>query len=108
MRKIRKGDPVIIIAGKDKGRQGNVLSMLDNGERALISGVNMVKKHLKARQLPNGEMSQARIDEREASIHISNVALFNPETSKADRVGFREEGGKKVRFFKSTGKAVGG
>jgi large subunit ribosomal protein L24 len=106
MRKIRKGDDVIVLAGKDKGRRGAVVSVVNAGERVIVNGVQIVKKHVKPRQLPTGEMSQGGIEEREASIHVSNVALFNSETNKADRVGFREENGVKVRFFKSTGKAV--
>lgn len=97
MLKIKRDDEVIVIAGKDKGKRGKVLSVRDDN-RVLVSGVNIVKKH----QKPNPNLGQAGgIVEVEAPIQVSNVAIYNPETNKADRVGFREENGKKVRFFKS-------
>ena len=103
MRRIRKGDQVIVITGKDKGRQGSVIRFV-NPDRVLVEGVNMVKRHTKAnpaRNIPGG------IIEREAAIHISNVMLFNPSTSKADRIGFRTlEDGRKVRYFKSNNEVV--
>ena len=102
--KIRRDDEVVVIAGKDKGRRGKVLAVrADN--RVLVSGINLVKKHTK----PNPMMGkQGGIVEKEAPLHISNVALFNPEGDKADRVGFKvNEDGTKVRVFKSTGKEVG-
>ncbi len=99
MRKIRKGDDVIVIAGKDKGKRGTISRVLPEG-RIYVEGVNMVKRHTK----PNPNAGQAGgIVEKEASLDVSNVALFNAATGKADRVGFRTlEDGKKVRFFKST------
>lgn len=102
MNKIRKGDTVVVITGKDKGKRGAVLSVLDN--RLLVEGVNRVKKHVK----PNPYKSQpGGILDMEASIHISNVALLNPATQKADRVGFKVlEDGRKVRVFKSNGELV--
>lgn len=97
MLKIKRDDEVIVIAGKDKGKRGKVMKVRSDG-RVLVSGVNIVKKH----QRGNPNMGQpGGIIEKEAPLDISNVAIFNPETSKADRVGFRLEGDKKVRFFKS-------
>jgi large subunit ribosomal protein L24 len=103
MRKIRKGDTVIVIAGRDKGKRGDVTRVVD-AEHLIVSGVNQVKKH----QRPNpmkGE--QGGIVTRDAPIHVSNVALWNPVTKKADRVGFRTmPDGRKLRFFKSNGELV--
>ncbi|MCW5626755.1 MAG: 50S ribosomal protein L24 [Burkholderiales bacterium] len=103
MRKIRKGDNVIVIAGKDKGKRGSVLRIVGE-ERVVVEGVNRVKKH----QRPNPMRgSTGGIVEMELSIHRSNIALVNPVTQKADRVGFRElEDGRKVRFFKSNGEVI--
>ena len=100
--RIRKGDEVILIAGKDKGRRGEVLSL--NGERVWVENLNLVRKHVKPN--PNaGE--EGGIYSREMPIHISNVALYNPVTEKADRVGFRIlEDGRKVRVFKSNNEVV--
>ncbi|PLK49026.1 50S ribosomal protein L24 [Uliginosibacterium sp. TH139] len=103
MNKIRKGDEVIVLAGKDKGKRGTVVRCVD-AERVLVEGVNRVKKHTK----PNPVKGQVGgIVEKEMPIQISNVALFNPATQKADRVGFRIEDGKKLRIFKSSGAVVG-
>ena len=103
MKKIRKGDQVIVIAGKNKGRRG-VVTRRVNDEKLIVEGINRVKKHVRPnplRGIPGG------IVEKEMPIHISNVALFNPQTQKADRVGIRVlEDGRKVRFFKSTGELV--
>ncbi|WP_026377319.1 50S ribosomal protein L24 [Aestuariibacter salexigens] len=102
-RKIRRDDEVIVLAGKDKGKQGKVLKVLTADERVVVEGVNLVKKH----QKPNPQIGQAGgIIEKEASIHVSNVAIVNPATGKADRVGFRMENDKKVRVFKSNGELV--
>jgi large subunit ribosomal protein L24 len=103
MRKIRKGDDVIVIAGKDKGKRGNVLRVLD-GDQLLVEGVNKVKKH----QKPNPMKGQAGgIIEKEMPIHVSNVAMFNPALKKADRVGVKVlEDGRKVRVFKSNGEMI--
>ncbi|HMV37601.1 50S ribosomal protein L24 [Plasticicumulans sp.] len=103
MRKIKKGDEVIVTTGKDKGRTGKIVRVLDT-ERVVVEGVNLIKKH----QKPNPAKGVAGgIVEREASIHVSNVALFNPVTKKADRVGIRTlEDGRKVRFYKSTNEVV--
>jgi len=102
MLKIKRGDEVIVIAGKDKGKRGKVDTIRKDG-RLLVSGVNMVKKHQKAN--PQAGV-QGGIIEQEAPIQASNVALFNPQTEKADRVGIRIEDGKKVRFFKSNNALV--
>lgn len=101
--KIRRDDEVVVLAGKDKGKQGKVLKVLNAENRVVVEGVNLVKKH----QKPNPQLGQAGgIVEKEASIHVSNVAIVNPATGKADRVGFRFEDEKKVRFFKSNGELV--
>ena len=101
--KIRRDDEVVVLAGKDKGKQGKVLKVLIADNRVIVEGVNLVKKHTK----PNPQMGIAGgIVEKEASIHVSNVAIVNPATGKADRVGFRIEDEKKVRFFKSNGELV--
>ncbi|WP_439534990.1 50S ribosomal protein L24 [Methyloversatilis sp.] len=103
MEKIRKGDEVVVLAGKDRGRRGTVLRRVD--ERAvLVEGINRVKKH----QRPNPmKGQQGGIVEKEMPIDISNVALFNPATSKGDRVGIKTlEDGTKVRVFKSNGELV--
>lgn len=100
--KIRREDEVIVITGKDKGKRGKVRNVLANG-RVVVEGINMVKKH----QKPNPSINQpGGIIEKEASLDISNVALFNPSTGKADKVGFKIEDGKKVRFFKSNNELV--
>jgi len=103
MNRIRKGDDVIVVAGKDKGKRGSVLRVLADG-RLVVSDVNMVKRHTKPnpnRGVPGG------IVEKEMPIDRSNIMLFNPQTDKADRVGFRIlEDGRKVRFFKSTDEVV--
>ena len=105
MRKIKRDDEVIVIAGKDKGKRGKVVRVLEN-DRLIVSGINMVKKH----QKPNPMLQQpGGIVEKEATIATSNVAIFNAETGKGDRVGFKTlEDGKKVRFYKSTGAVVAG
>lgn len=103
MRKIKRDDEVIVIAGRDKGKRGKVVRVLPN-EKVIVAGINTVKKH----QKPNPQMGvPGGIVEKEAAINVSNVAIFNAATGKADRVGFKVEGDKKVRVFKSTGEAVG-
>ncbi len=102
MLKIKKDDEVVVIAGRDKGKRGDVLQVLGNG-KLLIGGINLVKKH----QRPNPNLGQqGGIVEQEAPIQISNVAIWNDEDEKADRVGFKEQDGKKVRVFKSSQKAI--
>ena len=102
MRKIKKNDDVIVIAGKDKGNRGNVLRVLD--DRLLVSGINKVKKH----QKPNPVKGvSGGIVEIEMSIHASNVAIYNATAKKADRVGIKTlEDGRKVRVFKSSGEMI--
>ncbi|MES1983012.1 MAG: 50S ribosomal protein L24 [Pseudomonadota bacterium] len=102
MRKIKKNDDVIIIAGKDKGNRGSVLSVLD--DRLLVSGINKVKKH----QKPNPVKGvTGGIVEIEKPIHVSNVAIYNAAAKKADRVGIKTlEDGRKVRVFKSSGEVI--
>jgi large subunit ribosomal protein L24 len=102
MLKIRKDDEVVVIAGRDRGKRGSVLQVLKDG-RLLVSGVNIIKKH----QRPNPNVGQpGGIVQREAPIQVSNVAIWNDDAEKADRVGFRNEDGKKVRFFKSSDKVI--
>lgn len=103
MNKIRKGDEVIVLAGRDRGKRGTVLKMLDF-DRALVDNVNLVKRHTK----PNPNKGVAGgIVEKEASIHLSSIALYNHATKKADRVGIKTlEDGRRVRFFKSNGEVV--
>lgn len=101
MRKIKRDDQVVVIAGKDKGKRGKVVRVAD--ERVVVAGVNIIKKHTK----PNPNLGVAGgIIEKEAPVHVSNVAIVNPETQKADRVGFKVENGEKLRVFKSTQKAI--
>jgi large subunit ribosomal protein L24 len=103
MRKIKSKDDVIIIAGKDKGKRGSVLKILAD-DRVLVEGCNMASKHVK----PNPNMGvSGGIVEKEMPLHVSNVALFNAATGKADRVGFKIlEDGRKVRVFKSNNEVV--
>ncbi|MGZ8201929.1 MAG: 50S ribosomal protein L24 [Burkholderiales bacterium] len=103
MRKIRKGDDVVVITGRDRGKRGTVLRIVDS-EYIVVEGANRVKKH----QRPNPMKGvQGGIIEKEMPLHVSNVALFNPGTKKADRVGVRTlEDGRHVRFFKSNGEVV--
>ena len=102
MQKIRRDDEVIVIAGKDKGKRGKVLKVLAD-DRLGVGGVNLIQRHTKPNPMLN---PQGGIVEKEAPLHVSNVAIFNTETSKADRVGFKVEDGKKIRVFKSTQKPV--
>ncbi len=103
MRKIKKDDEVIVITGRDKGKRGKVNRVMSDG-RLIVGGVQMIKKH----QKPNPNLGVAGgIIEKEAPIQVSNVAIFNPKSSKADRVGFKLlEDGKKIRVFKSNGEAI--
>ena len=101
--KIRRDDEIIVLAGKDKGKQGKVVKVLPASNRVVVEGVNLIKKH----QKPNPQLGvTGGIVEKEASIHVSNVAIFNSKTGKADRVGFRIEDETKVRFFKSNGQVI--
>jgi large subunit ribosomal protein L24 len=103
MRKIKKGDDVVVLTGKDRGKRGTVLRVVDD-ERLLVENVNLVKKHQKGnpqRGVPGG------IVDKEMPLHVSNVGLYNPQAGKADRVGFKTlEDGRKVRVFKSDGEVV--
>jgi len=103
MQKIKKGDDVIVIAGKDKGRRGTVLNILETG-RVLVEGVNMVKKNQKPN--PNAGV-QGGIVDKEMPIDRSNLMLFNPVSKKGDRIGIKTlEDGRKVRYFKSNNEVV--
>lgn len=103
MQRIRTGDEVIVIAGKDKGRRGTVLKVIDD-EHVVVESVNMVKKHQKPN--PNAGVAGG-INDQEMPIHAANVMLFNPATNKGDRIGFKIlEDNKKVRYFKSNGEVV--
>jgi len=100
--KIRKGDDVIVLAGKDKGKRGTVLRVLE--DRVLVENINLAKKHVK----PNPNIGeQGGIVDKEMPLHVSNVALYNPTTDKGDRVGFKTlDDGRKVRVYKSNGEVV--
>ena len=103
MQRIRKGDEVVVIAGRDKGKRGTVLRRVD-AEFLVVEGVNRVKKHTRPNPM-KGETGG--ITDKDMPIHISNVALFNPATQKGDRVGFKRlDDGRKVRVFKSNGEQV--
>ena len=101
--KIRRDDEVVILAGKDKGKTGKVTKVLVESGKVFVEGVNLIKKHTK----PVPQLQQpGGIVEKEASLQVSNVAILNPKTGKADRVGFRFEDGKKVRFIKSDNELI--
>ncbi|OQW93814.1 MAG: 50S ribosomal protein L24 [Beggiatoa sp. IS2] len=100
MQRIRKGDDIIVIAGKEKNKRGKIIRMIGK-EKVLVENVNLVKRHTKGNPLRN---TSGSIVDKEMPLHISNVAVINPTTDKADKVGFKFlEDGTKVRFFKSTG-----
>ncbi|HEX7943302.1 MAG TPA: 50S ribosomal protein L24 [Phenylobacterium sp.] len=101
--KIKKGDRVVVLTGKDKGRQGAVLKVLPKDERVVVEGLNMVQRHTRPTQMD----PQGGIKNKEASLHLSNVAVVDSK-GKATRVGFRMEGDKKVRFAKTTGEVING
>ena len=105
MGKIKKGDEITVIAGRDKGKRGAVMKLVDDSH-VIVEGVNMVKRHTK----PNPQMGiPGGIIEKEAEIQMSNIAIYNSATSKAERVGIKTlEDGKKVRIFKSTGEEIDG
>ena len=105
MRKIKKGDTVVVIAGRDKGKRGDVSRIVD-AAHVVVGGINQVKKHTKPNPMKN---QPGGIVTLEAPIHVSNVAIWNPVTQKADRIGFRVlEDGRKVRFYKSNGEQING
>ncbi|MHC2263277.1 50S ribosomal protein L24 [Sinorhizobium meliloti] len=103
MQKIRKGDKVVVLTGKDKGRTGEVIQVMPKEDRALVRGVNVVKRH--QRQTQNQE---AGIITKEASIHLSNIAIADPKDGKPTRVGFKVDGDKKVRVAKRSGDVIDG
>ena len=104
MGRIRKGDKVVVIAGRDKGKQGVVLSVLNDLDKVVVENVNMMKRHTKGNPMQG---TPGGIVEKEAPIHVSNVAIWNPVSKKADKVGFRNlEDGQKVRYFKSNNEVV--
>lgn len=101
--KIRSNDEVIVVVGKDKGKIGKVTQVLSASEKVVVEGINVVKKAVK----PNPQTGeQGGLQDKEMPLHVSNVAIYNSETGKADRVGFRVEDGKKVRFFKSNNELI--
>ncbi|MEQ8307571.1 MAG: 50S ribosomal protein L24 [Hoeflea sp.] len=103
MQKIRKGDKVVVLAGKDKGRTGEVLAVMPKEDRAVVRGLNMVKRHQRQTQT-----QEAGIINKEASLHLSNLAVADPKDGKPTRVGFRVEGDKKVRVAKRSGEVIDG
>ena len=103
MQRIKKGDEVVVISGRDKGKRGTVLRRVD-AEHVVVEGVNRVKKHQRPNPMKN---LTAGIVDKDMPIHVSNIALFNPATQKADRIGFKSlDDGRKVRVFKSNGEQV--
>jgi large subunit ribosomal protein L24 len=105
MRKIKKGDNVVVIAGRDKGKRGDVASIVDD-THVIVNGVNQVKRHTKPNPMKN---QPGGIVTKEVPIHVSNVAVWNPVTQKPDRIGFKLlEDGRKLRFFKSNGEQING
>ena len=105
MRKIKKGDNVVVIAGRDKGKRGDVARIVDD-THVVVNGINAMKKHAKPNPLKN---QPGGIITKEMPIHVSNTAIWNPVTQKADRIGFRTlEDGRKLRFYKSNGEQING
>ena len=102
MNRIKKGDTVYVNAGNDKGKTGKVLAMDLENQRAIVEGVNIVSKHTK----PNAKQPQGGIIKQEAPIHISNLNLIDPKSGKPTRIGFKVEGGKKVRYAKKSGEEI--
>jgi len=104
MRKIKKGDNVVVIAGRDKGKRGDVTQVVDD-EHVVVAGINQVKRHTRPNPMKN---QQGGIVTKDTPIHVSNVAIWNPITLKADRIGFRSlADGRKVRFYKSNKEVIG-
>jgi large subunit ribosomal protein L24 len=103
MQKIRKGDNVVVLAGKDKGRTGEVIAVMPKEDRAVVRGINMVRRHQRQTQT-----QEAGIINKEASIHLSNLAIADPKDGKPTRVGFKMEGDKKVRVAKRSGDVING
>ncbi len=104
MNKIKKGDEVVVLAGKDKGKRGVVLKVIEERDRIIVENVNMVKRHTKGNPMQG---TAGGIVEKEMPIHVSNIAIWNPVSSKGDRIGFKNlEDGRKVRVFRSTSEVV--
>jgi len=103
MQKIRKGDKVVVLTGKDKGRTGEVVQVMPKEDRAVVKGINLVKRHQRQTQT-----QEAGIITKEAPIHLSNIAIADPKDGKPTRVGFKVEGGKKVRVAKRSGVSIDG
>ena len=104
MRKLKKGDNVVVVTGRDKGKRGDVARVVD-AEHVVVNGINTVKRHTRPNPLKN---QPGGIVTKEQPIHVSNVAIWNPVTQKADRIGFRTlDDGRKVRYFKSNGEQLG-
>ena len=103
MQKIRKGDKVVVLTGKDKGRTGQVVQVMPKEDRAVVKGINLVKRHQRQTQT-----QEAGIITKEASIHLSNIAIADPKDGKPTRVGFKVEGDKKVRVAKRSGVSIDG
>jgi large subunit ribosomal protein L24 len=103
MQKIRKGDKVVVLTGKDKGRTGEVVQVMPKEDRAVVKGINLVKRHQRQTQT-----QEAGIITKEASIHLSNLAIADPKDGKPTRVGFKIEGDKKVRVAKRSGVSIDG
>lgn len=100
--KIKKGDKVVVLAGRDKGKTGEVMQVIPSEDRVIVAGVNVVKRHTRATQTDQGG-----IKEKEASLHLSNVALADPKTGEPTRVGFKTlDDGRKVRVAKSSGEVI--
>jgi large subunit ribosomal protein L24 len=104
MAKIRKGDKVVVLTGKDKGAEGEVLKSMPKDSKVIVSGVNMIARHTK----PSQADPEGGIKRREAAIHVSNVAIKDPKTGKPARVGFEVRDGKKVRVLKGSGEVLNG
>ena len=103
MQRIKKGDKVVVIAGKDKGRTGEVVAVSPKDDRAVVSGINVVRRHQRQSQT-----TEAGIITKEAPIHLSNLAIADPKDGKPTRVGFKVEGDKKVRYAKRSGEVIDG
>ncbi|MBW3098551.1 50S ribosomal protein L24 [Pseudohoeflea coraliihabitans] len=103
MQKIRKGDKVVVLAGKDKGRTGDVVAVMPKEDRAVVQGINVVKRHQRQTQ-----SQEAGIINKEAPIHLSNLAIADPKDGKPTRVGFKVDGDKKVRVAKRSGEVIDG
>ncbi|AMM83897.1 50S ribosomal protein L24 [Martelella lutilitoris] len=103
MQRIKKGDKVVVIAGKDKGRTGEVVQVFPKEDRAVVSGINVVRRHQRQTQT-----TEAGIITKEAPVHLSNLAIADPKDGKPTRVGFKVEGEKKVRYAKRSGEVIDG